>query len=152
MSEGVGLSIALAALSEEFLRYLVRFHSMASGLDAVVHVPGNQAPADLGVAGLPFRFWIRRGGGCGDGRGKDAGAGESAEKGGGEKCGWMHCQSSVLLLWIKVILLWLFGKWMLKYLEKLLRMDLENEHTGSYPESHLHLGPGISTRFAQMSM
>lgn len=62
----------------------------------------------------------------GDGRGKDAGAGESAEKDGGEKSGWMHCQSSVLVLWMREINC--FGyleDGCSEHLEMLLKIDLD---------------------------
>lgn len=51
MSEGVALAIVQGVGGEELLGCLERFVGVALGLEAVIYIPGDQAPADLGDAG-----------------------------------------------------------------------------------------------------
>lgn len=96
MSEGIALAIVQAVGREELLGGLGGFIGVALGLDAVVYVPRNQAPTNLGDAG---KVAGRGAGGLGDGRGEDAGAGQSAEEDGGEEGSRMHCEG--LCWWCK---------------------------------------------------
>lgn len=88
VAEGVTLAVVEGVGWEEVLGGFGGDVSVALGLDAVVHVPRDQAPANFGDAGKVVR---RAGAGAGLSQGRGEGAADDGEEGGGQDCGEMHC-------------------------------------------------------------
>ncbi len=92
MAEGVALAVMQAGGGEQVLGGLGGDVGVALGLDAVVHIPRDKAPADFGDAGK-----VVGGAGAGLSKGRGEGTAEKGEEGDGQDVGGMHCGSFVFV-------------------------------------------------------